>query len=376
MTCHFKRTMKLFDAMQRAQRFNSTTLDAVVDPNGDHHRKRLDVTFLSCKPAKKSTFQYQSRQNNFAKRKLIECNYDRFLLFKVVNAPEVVGMFTKSDVETGVVLQYWKDIRPGVTVSILNPKFEGYFQTSNNVLISTINPLVVCAVVQHVDIFPPTVLSAQTNDYFGFSFNTNDIRFENIVLRSDLCPGVLCDGQVGLKNQQCGCVSTESRNIPVLEATVINEILNGLDHQFENVLFRSRVITRLFAANASSIDLRSDDYDEMLFEDTVIEIVNLIRAGRGVKITGWVKPSQQQDAEKAAVELKRIHVVAIETIDAPTEEMNAARYTMVANVPLTRAATMVGGHATNLPVPENLVPENPVPENPVPEDGAGGAGGQ
>ena len=341
--------MPLPEAMQRVQRFDATTLDEVTDPNANHQRKRLDVIFLSCKPAKKQNFNYQIRHGATGKKRQAETAYHRFFLFQIINSTEVIGMFTKTEEVSIVVLQYWKDIRPGVAVSILNPTFDGYFQTGNNQLLSTKNPLVPCAVVNYIDTFPPTVLQSKCNDYFAFSFVTKDILLENVFLRQDLCPGIVCDGQVGNLKDSCCCISTESRNIPVLEATIKNDVLRGLDHQFSHVQFRSRHITRLFLANPTGIDLRSDRYDEMLFEDTVLLIMEYVKRNEGVRITGWVKPSDQSsDTEKASVELQKLHVVSIEPINSPTAQMIEDRYAYESAAVNTRPAVLRDGHATNI----------------------------
>ena len=50
----------------------------------------------------------------------MESSYHRFCLFQIVNTKEVVGLFTKTEHQSIVLFQYWKDIRPGVAVSILN----------------------------------------------------------------------------------------------------------------------------------------------------------------------------------------------------------------------------------------------------------------
>ena len=350
MTCHIKANMRLPEAMQRAQRFQPTTIENLMDPTGDHQRKRLDVILLSCKPAKKQTFSFQSRQSFAGKRRMVESTFHRFFSLKIVNSAEVVGIFTKTEAQSITLLQYWKDLRPGVAVSILNPTVEGFFNASNNILISTINPLINCAVVNRMDVLPPTVLNVSCNDYIGFSFVTSKFSLQNIILRNDLCNGVLCDGQVGMRGEPCGCVALESRHIPVLEATIKNEALNGCDNQFENVIIRSRALTFLMVNNPHTLDLRSELYDELLFEDTVLEQIEHINNNGGVRITGWVKPSNtQNDSEAASTELKKIHVVAVEPVQVPTEEMINTKFSLNVNPPETLAANMIAGHATNAP---------------------------
>ena len=134
MTCHIKPTMTLAHAMARAQRFGPTTLVNLSNPAGGHQRKGIDVSFPSCKLAKKVSFTYKSRQPSGSTRKL-ENTYHRFCLFQIVNSSDVVRLFTKTEIQSFVLFQYLKDIRPGVAVSILHPKIEGSFNTSNNFLI-------------------------------------------------------------------------------------------------------------------------------------------------------------------------------------------------------------------------------------------------
>ena len=347
--------MRLPEAMARAQRFEATTIDQLMDPSADHNRKRLDAILLSCKPAKKQAFSYQTRQAFGGKRRQIEASFHRFFLLQVVNSSDVVGVFTQNEAHSVTLLQYWKDLRPGVAVSILNPVVEGYFNASNNILLSTKNPLINCAVVTRADIFPPTIINATCNDYIGFSFVTKKFKLENIILRNDLCNGVLCDGQVALKSEPCGCVAVESRHIPVLEATVKNEEINGCDNQFENVVIRSRALTFVMANNPHTLDLRSDLYDELEFEDKVIEQVNLIKKNGGVRITGWVKPSNNHsDSDTAAVELKKIHIVSMDPVDEPSEAMVKNKFSMTLAPPETLAASMVAGHATNAPASSSV----------------------
>ena len=271
---------------------------------------------------------------------MVESTFHRFFLLKIVNSAEVVGIFTKTEAQSITLLQYWKDLRLGVALSILNPTVEGFFNASNKILISTINPLINCAVVNRMDVLPPTVLNVSCNDYIGF-FVTSKFSFQNIILRNDLCNGVLCDGQVGVRGESCGCVAVESRHKPVLEATIKNEALNGCDNQFQNVIIRSRALTFLMVNNPQILDLRSELYDELLFEDTVLEQIDNIKNNGGVRITGWVKPSNtQNDSEAASTELKKIHVVAVEPVQAPTEEMINTKFSL--NVkPGTLAANMI-----------------------------------
>ena len=69
-------------------------------------------------------------------------------------------------------------------------------------------------------------------------------------------------------------------------------------------------------------------------------------------IMGWIKPSSHHtDSDKVSVELKRIHVVAVEPINALTDERVTGKDAMVTTAAETRAANIVAGHATNVPHP-------------------------
>ena len=311
-------------------------------------KEKTRCHFLSCKPAKKPSFTYTSRQPSGSKKKQLETTYHRFCLFQ--NSSDVVGLFTKTESQSFVLFQYWKDIRPGVAVSILNPKIEGLLNTSNNLLISSANPLINCAVVDRGNVLPPTVVNSTGNDYIAFSFISVTFKFENMVLRKDLCNGILCDGQVGDKGEPCCCISTESRHIPVLETFIKDSVLNGCDNQYRNIVFRSRHFVSYLVRNPSSIDLRSHLFDELDFEDSAIQQIRRIRVNGGARITGWIKPSVHHNVnDKATVELKRIHVVSVEPVNASTDDIENNKYAMVSTAAVTRAAEIVDGHATTRP---------------------------
>ena len=89
----------------------------------------------------------------------------------------------------------------------------------------------------------------------------------------------MCDGQVEMQSEQCGCVAVENRHIPVLEATIKNETSNGCDNEFESVTLQSRAPIFFIFFNTLNLDLRSELNDELLFEEAVLEQVESIKNG-------------------------------------------------------------------------------------------------
>ena len=146
--CHIKLNIRLPGTVQSAQRFQSTTLQNLRNLDGAHNRKRSDVMLLSCKPAKKLAFSYQLRQLvAILLKKQTSRNYIPLLL------PD----------ENSKLVRSWWNIHEHVspidnTVSIpegdkawccgfnLEPNSGEILQRKQYVLISTINPLINCAV--------------------------------------------------------------------------------------------------------------------------------------------------------------------------------------------------------------------------------------
>lgn len=188
MTCHIKPSANLSQAMTIAQKFAQISLIELNDPSANHHRKRIDCLFLAARPPKKQTLVYQSRGIG-AKRRQLESSYHRFFLFQVVNTTTVFAMFTVNQDSSLQLLKYWKELKPGTSVSILNPKIEGTLPSSNNLLLTSSNPLIPCAVVAPVNVMPPEIVLANSNDYQAFSFITTKLNLENVCLRNDQCPG-------------------------------------------------------------------------------------------------------------------------------------------------------------------------------------------
>ena len=54
-----------------------------------------------------------------------------------------------------------------------------------------------CAVVDRGNM-PPTVVNSAVN-YIASSFISHKFKFEILVVRNDLCNGILCDGQAGIR---------------------------------------------------------------------------------------------------------------------------------------------------------------------------------
>ena len=87
----------------------------------------------------------------------------------------------------------------------------------------------------------------------------------------------------------------------------------------------------------------------MDFEDSAIQQIERIRANRGARITGSIKPSiHHSENDKASAELKRIHV-SVEPINEATDDMENHKYAMVSTTTVTRAAKIVEGHVTIRP---------------------------
>ena len=156
-------------------------------------------------------------------------------------------------------------------------------------------------------------------------------------------------GRWAIRANPCCCISTETRHIPVLKTFIKDNILNGCDNQYENI-FRSRHFVSSLVSNPSGLDMRSSLFDELDFEDSAIQQNQRIRANGGVRITGWIKQSvHQNENDKASEELKRIHVVSVEPINAATDDMKNNMYSMISTCAVTRAAAIVDGHATTRP---------------------------
>ena len=134
-------------------------------------------------------------------------------------------------------------------------------------------------------------------------------------------------------------------------------LLNGCGNQFDNINFRSRFFTSCLINNPGRIDIRSQLYDELEFEDTAPIQLQRIRDNGGVRITGWIKPStDNSETEKASVELKRMYVIGVEPVNAPTAEMINTKYTMV-----SCAAVILDGNATATPRAVTPQPHLPSP---------------
>ena len=82
----------------------------------------------------------------------------------------------------------------------------------------------------------------------------------------------------------------------------------------------------------------------------MLEQIENFKSNSGVRITGWVEPSNtQNDSEAASTEVKKNHVVALQPVQLPTEEMINTKFSLNVNPPETPAANMIARYATNAP---------------------------
>ena len=83
---------------------------------------------------------------------------------------------------------------------------------------------------------------------------------------------------------------------------------------------------------------------------SAIQQIERTRANGGARITGWIKPSiHHTENDSASVEVKRIHVVSDEPINAATDDMRNHKYATVFTAAVTAAAEIVDGQTTTRP---------------------------
>ena len=149
---------------------------------------------------------------------------------------------------------------------------------------------------------------------FTFGLLKAKILCKTIILRNDLCNGVLSDGQVGVRVSHVVVLLSELA-IYLSLRPLLKTKLSSVVTTILKLSSYAPAPWHFCWLTTHTLDLHSEFYDEHLFDDTVLEQIESIKKNSGVRITGRVKPSNNQnDSEAASTELKKFHVVALEAV--------------------------------------------------------------
>ena len=145
----------------------------------DSELQKLHLVYLhgkrSTEPLKfKTTFS--SGAQKAAKMKMQQSSYDRFFLFGDPNSNKVVALFTSEEKESRVITRYHTKITPGCVVAVLEPRIKGTLSDSDNVLISTAEPLVPVGNINDISFreLPPFDIESE-NDIRFFHFKSTTV---------------------------------------------------------------------------------------------------------------------------------------------------------------------------------------------------------
>ena len=118
-------------------------------------------------------------------------------MFGDPDSHRVLALFSSNGKESRILTRHHNLIRPGHVVAIIEPRITGTMVDSQNILISTSNPIIAVPESECNLTFnelPPYDIESET-DIKHFHFITKDLQLKFITPRTDLCSGTFCDGQ-------------------------------------------------------------------------------------------------------------------------------------------------------------------------------------
>ena len=128
-----------------------------------------------------------SKSNIAYKQRLLPLTYDRFFLFGDPASNRVLALFSSNEKESRILTRYHNLIKPGQVVVIIEPRITGTMVDSQNVLITTSNPILAVPETECTLTFnemPPYDIESETDIKF-FHFITKDLKLKFVTPTTD-----------------------------------------------------------------------------------------------------------------------------------------------------------------------------------------------
>ena len=281
------------------------------------------VLLYVSQPTKKIAYTKQTKGYGQAGRKMELEKYHRFIVLGVPGTSAVIAIFTANSEESRIIFRYFEQLKPGSAVTIIKPSLEGQLARGGTALISTREPLIPATTFNQLITLPPYDVEGTSLEFRFFSFVSNHVTVDSAVIADNVCAGKLCDGQT--YHEPCGCVETLAKKTWVLLIEFTCPELNQRVNNEDFLTIYSSFTTDFFITQeARKLKSDSDRLDRFRIDTIVQEMVGLVNAGEGFRISGWFKPAS--DEEGTAVENKNFHVTALHPEGPLTDQQLGKKY--------------------------------------------------
>ena len=294
-------------------RFRATTLEEL---EGDKNARRCFlVAYLlhsrKCHQTPKMTRGFS--RGTLAKRSQTETmSAHAFFLFGLPETQFCVCVYTKNAGETNKLLQFDQLLYPSCCVGIVQPKIVGKQTGTDNIILSSAEPLVplkerAAFKTPHL---PPVI--AETPDFRFLHFLSKTVSIDEPFAITKRCNGRLCDGSSSVA-VTCLCSNERGRstwavNLKVKSQELSRERLETCEAELTSVRMRL-----LFCDNPNSLEPGEHNWEPFAFADTLCEYMDTVTSqnDQEIEVMGWYKPSIM-DTDGLVKEPRSVHIVDLD----------------------------------------------------------------
>ena len=310
---YFGNSTRLLQAQELLHnKFQATTLQELED-NRTPRRCYLSGFLLHTRKCSQTPKLTRGYSRNVASKKVASemIAAHGFFLFGIPESQFCVCIYSKSPTETEKLLQFDDQLFPSQSVAIVQPKIEGRQSGTDNLILSSAEPIVPLDVMLslHRSHLPPVI--SDSPDYRFLHFMTTSMTVDEPFAISKRCNGLLCDGSKSAI-PTCLCTNQRGRStwaitMKIWSQELCREKLDTCVAELTSVRLRS-----LFVNTPNEIQPGEHDWDPFEFADQITDFTSAAigQQDQSVEILGWYKPSNI-DADGIVKEPRSIHIVNI-----------------------------------------------------------------